>query len=202
MNTASIKNKEDKGSVKARAGVRPFWMAAALAAAILSLWALFRPGAQSPACAGGESMEDRLRRLEDREEIRRLLVDYGRTLDQRDFKAFSELFAQDGQYAGGAGMDVVRGPEAIAKSLEAVILQNPSGFRSPNFHLFSNEIIDIRGDEAVAVSKEMFVVPGADDRPDIVMLAAYNDILKRENGRWKFMKRTVRGDIPAAPGPK
>lgn len=199
MNTASIKNRTPLRAASAFARALPFWIAAVAAAAILASGLFFLSRAQPRSAADGESMDSRLRRLEDREEIRRLLLDYGRTLDQRDFKAFSSLFAQDAEYAGGGGMGVIKGPEAIAKSLEAVILQNPTGFRSPNFHLFSNEVIEIRGDEAVAVSKGMFVVPRADNRPEIVMLAAYDDVLTRESGRWKFRKRTVRGEIPAPP---
>jgi hypothetical protein len=41
-----------------------------------------------------QSIETRLRALEDREEIRQLLINYGRTLDQRNFAAFAKLFIQ------------------------------------------------------------------------------------------------------------
>ena len=46
--------------------------------------------AQSQQSAKTVSVETRLRMLEDREEIRRLMIEYGRTLDQRDFNAFFE----------------------------------------------------------------------------------------------------------------
>ena len=50
------------------------------------------------------ALEARLKTLEDREEIRQLLLDYGRFLDQRDFKSFSELFAKtDREWIGGMG---------------------------------------------------------------------------------------------------
>ena len=65
-----------------------------------------------------ESIETRLRRLEDREEIRQLLIEYGRTLDRRDFEAFSKLFARDAEYTGGGGTGAIKGPEAIGKFLE------------------------------------------------------------------------------------
>ena len=43
-------------------------------------------------------------RGEDRAEIHGLLVDYGRTLDARDFDGFAALFARDGVYlSGGVG---------------------------------------------------------------------------------------------------
>jgi len=148
------------------------------------------------------SIESRLRQLEDREEIRRLLVDYGRTLDQRDFLGFSKLFAEDAEYVAGGGMGATKGAAAIGRLLDEIFRKNPTGVRSPNFHLFANETIQVNGDEAVAVSKGIFVVPGETNSPEMVMLATYNDLLIREDGRWKFKKREVRGDIPSPPVPK
>ena len=48
----------------------------------------------------GPTLEDRLRQLEDKEEIRDLLNEYGRTLDRRDLAAYSRLFAADGEWEG------------------------------------------------------------------------------------------------------
>jgi len=175
-----------------------------LVLAVLSMIAglTVQGAAQSLDSRSGEPMESRLRRLEDREEIRRLLVDYGRTLDQRDFGAFAGLFAEDAEYAGGGGTDAIKGAAAIGKSLEEIFRKNPTGLRSPNFHLFTNEVIEIHGDEATALSKGLFVVPGDDNKPGMVMLATYSDTLTRESGRWKFKRRVVHGDIPAPPEPK
>jgi uncharacterized protein (TIGR02246 family) len=143
-----------------------------------------------------KSSEIRLRVLEDREEIRQLLVDYGRTLDQRDFKAFSRLFSENAEYVSG-GSDAIKSAAAIARFLEEVFQKNPTGVRSPNFHLFANEIIHVNGDEAVAISKGLFVVPNQANVPEIAMIATYNDVLIRDQGKWKFKRRVVTGDIPA-----
>ena len=156
--------------------------------------------AQSQKSKDQPSVEARLQVLEDREEIRQLLIDYGRTLDQRDFAGFARLFAENAQYGAGTGDDI-KGPAAIAKFLEETFKKNPTGVRSPNFHLFANPIIRVKGDEATAVSKGMFVVPNQANVPEIVMLAAYSDTLVRAGGQWKFKRRIVHGDIPA-PGPK
>jgi uncharacterized protein (TIGR02246 family) len=147
-----------------------------------------------------QSTETRLHILEDREEIRQLLIDYGRTLDKRDFVAFAKLFAENAEYVGGAGT-AIKGPSAIAKSLEETFKKNPTGVRDPNFHLFANETIQVNGDEAIAVSKGLFVVPNAANAPEIIMMATYEDVLKREGQQWKFKRRTVHADIPA-PAPK
>ena len=150
----------------------------------------------------GVLLETRLQILEDREEIRQLLIDYGRTLDKRDFNGFSKLFTQDAEYFGGAGGDAIKGPDAIAKFLKDIFEQNPSGVKSPNFHLFANESIQVNGDEATASSKGIFVVPDGNDQPETVMLATYKDILVRENGMWKFKQRVVQSDIPSLLSPE
>jgi len=182
------------------------WIAGFLLAVLVAIGVaaglIVQGASQTPAPGYGESTEARLRRLEDKEEIRQLLVSYGRTLDQRDFEAFSKLFARDAEYIGGGGTGAVKGGAAIAKSLEDIMRQNPTGFRSPNFHLFANEVIQVNGEEATALSKGIFVVPGEGNKPDMVMLATYNDVLTRESGRWRFKQRVVHGDIPAPPASK
>jgi SnoaL-like domain len=51
----------------------------------------------------GLPVEDRLRRLEDRAELRELILAYRRHLDARDLKAYGMLFAADGEWLGGTG---------------------------------------------------------------------------------------------------
>jgi uncharacterized protein (TIGR02246 family) len=146
-------------------------------------------------------MEPRIRTLEDREAIRQLLIDYGRTLDRRDFEAFSKLFSEDAEYVGGTGT-AIKSPAAIAKSLEDTLKKNPTGVRSPNFHLFANEVIQVTGDEASATSKGIFVVPSASNVPQIEMIASYEDTFVREESGWKFKKRVVHADLTSAPTKK
>jgi uncharacterized protein (TIGR02246 family) len=144
------------------------------------------------------SIEARLQALEDREEIRKLMIGYGRTLDQRDFAGFAKLFTQDAEYGGGGNTGMTKGAEAIARLLEEVFQKNPTGVKSPNFHLFSNETIQVNGDQAVGLSKGVFVVPGDNNQPAMVMLATYQDVFVRKDGVWKFKQRIVQSDIPSA----
>jgi hypothetical protein len=66
-----------------------------------------------------ETIETRLQRLQDREEIWLLLTDYGRFLDRRDFASFSQLFAEkEGEWIGGMGR--AKTPLAIRKLMEAL----------------------------------------------------------------------------------
>ena len=58
-----------------------------------------------------QTADARLKDLEDRQAIHELLINYGRTLDARDFAGFERLFARDAEYGGGRGM--AKGPAAI-----------------------------------------------------------------------------------------
>ena len=143
-----------------------------------------------------ETVEARLQRLEDREAIRNLLMNYGRYLDQRNFVAFSQLFCEkEGEWIGGMGR--AKGSQAILKLMEDSIGKDAGGKGAPNYHLFSNEMIRVDGDRAEASTKWVFVVQGEAGRPQPFYLGHYEDAMIRENGHWKFLRRTVYGDIPA-----
>jgi len=144
-----------------------------------------------------KSLAVRVQRLEDIEEIRTVLLDYGRFLDSRDFAAYSRLFAKDGEWVGGFG--TVQGPAAIQAFMEKNIA-GPN--RGNTFHILSNFEIEVHGDTAKAWSRWTFVTPGADKKPAMSQAGRYDDTLVRENGHWRFKRRTASNDIPVpAPGP-
>lgn len=143
-----------------------------------------------------ESIEGRVRSLEDREEICRLILDYGRHLDRRDFTAFSMLFSEnDGEWIGGFGR--ATGRRDILRLMEEKLGTAPLEGPASNFHIFSNQIIDLTGDRAAANTKWIFVVKGESGQPEPLLLGHYEDEFIRENGAWKFLKRVVYTDIPA-----
>jgi ketosteroid isomerase-like protein len=142
------------------------------------------------------SFEARLQRLEDVEEIRVLLLDYGRYLDARDLAAYSRLFAKDGEWVGGFGS--AKGPAGIQAFMEKNL--GTGSNRGNTFHILSNFVIDVKGDTATAWSRWTFVTPGADGKPVISQAGRYDDTLIREDRRWKFKRRVASNDIPAAPG--
>jgi len=155
-----------------------------LAAALVFLPALF---------AQPRTVESRLQRLEDIEEIRAVLIDYGRFLDARDFASYALLFAKDGEWVGGFGS--VKGPTAIQAFMERNI---PAPNSAHNYHLLSNFEIDVHGDTATAWSRWAFIVPGPDQKPVMAQGGRYDDLLVREDGRWKFKRRTASNDLPSS----
>jgi hypothetical protein len=150
---------------------------------------------QRPALADDAALAARLQKLEDREEIRSLLIAYGRALDQRDFAAFAGLFAKtEGEWVGGFGS--AKGQAAIRDLMEKMIGSNTTGAVPTSFHVLSNEDIDVQGDRASSVTKWIFVRQSADGKPEWVFLGHYDDTFVRENGRWRFLRREAFTDIP------
>jgi uncharacterized protein (TIGR02246 family) len=136
----------------------------------------------------------------DRAAIHALLIDYGRTLDARDFEGFAKLFGEDGVYAAGTGTEA-KGPAAAAM-MRKIFADNALGFREPNFHIFFNEVVSFDGpDRARATSMSLYMVPDAANRPSAALMAGYADDVVREDGRWRFARRVVTSLIPA-PAPR
>jgi uncharacterized protein (TIGR02246 family) len=151
--------------------------------------------AQAPAPATVQALAARVDALEAQEAIRGLWAEYGRTLDARDFVAFSKLFAKDATFGGGAG--AAKGPEAIGAFLEKAIGTNYPDSKGKNFHLYFNESIEVHGDRASAISKGGYVMATADNtKADFLLLAEYRDQFVKEDGRWKFYRREIVGEIP------
>ena len=151
--------------------------------------------AQTSRPSTDDSIAARLQRVEDKEEIQRLLLEYGRTLDARDFAGYSALFARDGEWVGGFGS--VTGPANIKAFMEKNMGTQPN--TAKNYHLLSNFVITVSGDTATAWSRWAFVVPGAQGAT-IAQAGRYDDTLVRENGRWRFKKRVASNDTAPPAG--
>ena len=150
------------------------------------------PAAQTPKAAQAKaSVSAQLQRLEDKEEIQMVLLDYGRYLDSRDFAGYSSLFARDGEWRGGFGS--VTGPANIKAFMEKNM---GTANLARNYHLLSNFVITVNGDRAAAWSRWAFVVPG-ERGATISQAGRYDDILVREDGRWKFKQRIASNDTNA-----
>jgi hypothetical protein len=137
-----------------------------------------------------QTVDARLKVLEDRQAIHELLMNYGRTLDSRDFAGFERLFAREAEYGGGRG-GMVKGPAAIRARLEAALKVNAAPAPGRDWHLFFNETIDVHGDEATAVSMGAFFVRGEGNKLESNSIAIYTDQIVREDGSWKFKRREL-----------
>jgi ketosteroid isomerase-like protein len=150
--------------------------------------------------AGGEAQAgdplERLRRLEDLEQIRQLFVEYKTVLDKQDFAAYGALFAADGEFV--AGPQRARGPAAIQALVEAMPGSLLGSGPGEDFHVVINPLIDLDPadpDRATAQVTWLYVVKGEDGGPALCKLGHYDDQLIREAGRWRFLCRDAPTDI-------
>jgi ketosteroid isomerase-like protein len=140
----------------------------------------------------GQSLEERLRRLEDILAIQQLFIDYGLALDAGDFDRYAQLFAVQGT--------VNLGPigRATGRSeIQALMVQTLEGLVGSSFHIVSSPQINLHGD--IATSQVMWTVIHRDKngQPQVTMIGKHHDELIRENGEWKIQTRKGTVDIPA-----
>jgi ketosteroid isomerase-like protein len=135
------------------------------------------------------TLEARVKQIEDRAAIERVLMEYGRSLDNRDFATYSHLFAANGEWSGGFG--TFRGPAAIQAAMEKAFAGGTDIPKGTNFHILTNAIIDVQGDRATAASKWLFVKMDK-SKPEATLAGRYDDLFVRENGVWKFQQRVAK----------
>lgn len=146
--------------------------------------------------AAAPSVEERLRALEDRETIRELLVTYGRLLDDKDLRGYSNLFAEDGVWEGGIGS--ATGPTEIYGMLDRVYGQLAPDAYGNDYHIMSDFVIDVDGEEATAWSRWTWIVEGDDGKPAVQRSGHYEDTLVKAEGEWKFRHRLTVTELPTA----
>lgn len=174
------------------AWLRPLF--AASACAVLVATTGCNPAAKE---AAGATLESRLQRLEDAEAIRLLLDRYIELNESRDYAAYSQLFAKDGELVTRRGRTT--GPQAIHEFLETNFGAQTRTANDPlqgSSHLLSNIKIEVDGDTATATSRWTLLTQGG-ERPLVGQAGRYEDRLVRESGVWKFQQRTIQREIPA-----
>src|SRR5215475_5088753 len=142
----------------------------------------------------GDSVEERLRRLEDTEQIRQLNLAYRRHLDARDLDAYGRLFADGGEWLGGTGYG--KGPAGITAMLKERLVGNPAPPGPTSWHLVSESAIDVHGDRATGTVSWALVQRGDGDTPVMRLLGHYDDSYVRERGRWRYQRRIAHTELP------
>ena len=174
-----------------RASVGRFFMCAAILSSFTGV-------AGQTAKPSSDALAARVQVMEDREAIRALLVSYARTLDERDFAGFEQLWTRDAEFIGGAN-NAAKGPAAIRDLLQSLLKVNAAPVPGRDFHLVMNQTIDVTGDTATGFSRGTWVVTDPDTKLRISIIANYYDQFVREGGRWKFKRHQIGGTPPAAP---
>jgi ketosteroid isomerase-like protein len=142
----------------------------------------------------GDSLTERLRRLEDAAQIRQLNLEYRRHLDARDLDAYGRLFAEDGEWLGGTGYG--QGPAGITAMLKERLAGNPGPPGPTSWHLVTESGVHVRGDWATGTVTWALIQRGDGDKPVMRLLGHYDDVYVRERGRWRYRRRIAYTDIP------
>lgn len=166
----------------------------------LLLIVLAMPVVAAPALAAAPvkpSIEQRLQRVEDELAIRRVLVEYSATQDAKDYTAYANLFAREGEWVNGR--TVHKGRAAIHKMLVDLYGNPPAGYvNSESYHISSNPQIDVQGDRATARSRHLLVMRGPNGEPVPMLAGRYEDEFIREDGEWKILRRVDHPVMPTA----
>lgn len=139
--------------------------------------------ARLPDATSARTPELKLQEIADREEIRDLIATYAHRVAHGLSNA--DLFTDDGVYIHRRSRDdapeEVRGREA----LDAHYVERPDqvGVATPMIH---NSLLSIDGDEARGICSIELRIWGT---ANLMASGYYQDRLRRENGRWKFVER-------------
>jgi hypothetical protein len=133
-------------------------------------------------------LEDRLRRLEDRQEIADLQARYTLAIDLHDLDTVGPLFARDARFRSADGVMDASGREAICLQFEGRFAALGFGFHVTHDHLIEFDPTD-RDHATGTVSSHAEVV--REGRPMLVAMR-YADRYCREEGAWRFADRLLR----------
>jgi uncharacterized protein (TIGR02246 family) len=139
---------------------------------------------------GSDSMktiEERLRVLEDIEEIRKLKARYAAACDDNyDADAIAALFTEDALWDGGS-LGKADGRDAIRK-----FFSRAAEFFPFAIHNVMNPIIEVEGDRATAQWYLLQPATMAKGNQAVWLAAVYHDEYVRHDGRWMFKKLSVK----------
>ena len=143
------------------------------------------------------TLEERLQRLEDRDAIHQLFIDYGRFLDAGDLDAYASLFAVNGEVMLGpigraTGRDNIR--ELMGKIL--------SGRIGSAYHIISSPTVTLAGDEASSEVMWTVIQRDTQGKPYLSSMGRHVDRLVREDGSWKIAQRRGLIDLPQRLAPQ
>lgn len=132
-----------------------------------------------------EEIAARLQRIEDREEIRTLVADYGRVVDDRDMDALSALFTPDVTFGAISSSLKIEGREAVVAYYESRYADMPL-----SNHFTHDHVINLVSDDLARghVNAHVEMIRLGDP---MVVAMRYADTYVRHEGKWKFRERVT-----------
>jgi uncharacterized protein (TIGR02246 family) len=117
--------------------------------------------------------------------IQKLIADYNHIVDAGDGEAFADLFTEDGSL--DTGFNVVKGRDEL-RDFAGLVPSMAPGAR----HMVTNVSIDgVGGDATARLYLQMWQTAGGAAESKLVISGRYEDTLRREDGRWRFVTRKM-----------
>lgn len=135
-----------------------------------------------------EDLKRRVDRLEGRAEISELVSAYAIACDEHDMPRLTGLFTEDAVFDSPSGFMLAQGRTAIAEMFVRLFK-----IRGPAYHWTHDHFVSFSATDPDAATG--LVLSHAETSPDgQVSLAAmrYEDVYRREQGRWLFAKRVIK----------
>jgi hypothetical protein len=140
------------------------------------------------------TIEERVQRMEDLEEIHHLFTSYAQYLDHANYDAYADLFAVGGQ------LDLGLAGQATGRAAIRALIEKLVGHRTaPVRHVISSPVIRLNGARATASVMWTMQSCSSDGRPALGMVGHHEDIIVKEDGVWKFQRLEGRLDIGSLP---
>jgi hypothetical protein len=149
------------------------------------------------------SVEARLQRLEDIEQITRLFHSYRMLLDTKQFEAVSQLFSEDAKFINAVTIPFdpdevqeededhivvheVEGSENIRLMFEDMARRNGREHKGDDLHHFVDPIIELDGDTATVNLAWSHFAKNEIGAPQLQMCGHHEDICVRSETGWKI----------------
>lgn len=144
----------------------------------------------------------RMARLQDRDAIRQVLVQYCRGLDEHDIRLFLDQFEENIRYSYDA--KVWTGHASLSEVIQKNWVKMPQ-----TQHLLGNMIItfdqhtsDGAGEDQAAVTSDCLALAVLATGEMQLVTAAYRDRLIKRSGQWRFAERVIETGGPFSLGQK
>lgn len=131
--------------------------------------------------ADGEIL-NRLRRLEDVQDIAQLRARYCQALDDGHWEALADTFTPDGAFVG---LSTARGRKEMLEFFPSLYASTVTAW----WHFSSNETVDIDGDTAHGVT--WLLQPCVVEGESQLAAGRYTDSMVRTTNGWRFQERRV-----------
>jgi 3-phenylpropionate/cinnamic acid dioxygenase small subunit len=131
------------------------------------------------------TIEERLRRLEDRAELQDLVVRYFIAADDDDYDTLAEVFAPDCSFSA-SGFEGTHGREAVVENLRVGRTYMGATLHTPNYALFTFQSDD-HASGVVGAHLELAMAGKT-----LFGAVRYTDEYVRWEGRWRFRRREMR----------